>query len=71
MHKDMRDNFYVRAKYSHTKKEGLHNELLFNKGDILHVVDTLPAKGKGAWRVNKLNCKGNVVESGLVPTKLR
>ena len=58
--KDMRDNFHVRAKYSHTKRSGIHNELLFEKGTIFHVLDTLPAKrrGKGMWLVNRLNCKG-------------
>ena len=71
--KHMRDNFYVRAKYSHTKRSGLRNELLFDKGTIFNVVDTLPTKqkGRGVWRVSRINAKGEVVEAGFVPTKLR
>lgn len=69
----MRDNFYVRAKYAHTKRSGIPNELLFEKGTIFNVVDTLPdqQKEKGMWRVNKINCLGEVVEAGFVPTRLR
>lgn len=39
---EARDNFYVKAKIAHKSRQPW-SELSFEKGDVFHVVDTLPA----------------------------
>ena len=45
--------------------------LSYDKGDIFYVCDTLPADHVGVWQVKKLNSRGEVIESGLIPVEVR
>lgn len=42
-------------------------ELLFSKGDIFHVYDTLPNDAKDFWRVRRVNSIGEETEEGNIP----
>ena len=46
---ESRDNFHVKAKIAHKSRQPW-SELSFEKGDVFHVVDTLPA-GEGVKRL--------------------
>lgn len=42
-------------------------ELLFSKGDIFHVYDTIPNGTKDVWRARRVNLNGEETEEGNVP----
>ena len=58
-----------RTRFPHQKKSA-RNELTFDKGQIFHVVDTLPLGHAGMWRVERVGSKGETGEMGLVPISL-
>ena len=51
-----------------TNRRPREGELVFARGDMFHVVDTLPGGGvKGVWRACKVDQFGNETEHGLIP----
>ena len=59
------------ALYSHRRKSrNSRAELLFERGAIFHVLDTLPLGQPGMWHVERLDQRGETVEVGLIPTLL-
>ena len=61
-----------RALYAHRRKVRgtARGELLFEKGAVFRVLDTLPLGHLGMWRAERIGQRGETVEVGLIPTQL-
>jgi hypothetical protein len=68
-----KDNFYVRCIQPYRPTHSIltkNNDLAFEKGDVLHITNTLPTGHAGYWTAEKVGSKGEIQGAGLVPISL-
>ncbi|XP_070535799.1 tight junction protein ZO-1-like isoform X3 [Ptychodera flava] len=63
------DNIHVRAHFTYDK--ATKDELIFKKGEIMRVRDTLFNGVVGSWQAMKLNRNNMEIEKGVIPNKNR
>ncbi|XP_057316695.1 tight junction protein ZO-1-like isoform X2 [Hydractinia symbiolongicarpus] len=68
--KDLGDNFFIRVNFDHADKSS-SNELMFRKGEIFNVRDTMYQGLIGYWQAQKVGRSGQMLERGILPNKSR
>lgn len=66
------DKFYIKANFFYQPTRN-KMELAFQKGDILHVIDTLINSdyGRQYWLATRVSSNGKDIDKGLIPDKKR
>jgi hypothetical protein len=65
-----KDNFYGRCIQSYRPTYSIlakTHYLSYEKGDVLHITNTLPTGHAGYWQAEKVGSKGETLGAGLVP----
>eukprot|EP00794_Sanderia_malayensis_P016596 gene16596-18285_t len=64
------DNFFVRANFDHHEKAS-QNELIFKKGEVFNIMDTMYQGLIGAWQAKRVGKNGKLLDQGILPNKSR
>ena len=62
--------FSYRANFDHTERTNA-NELMFRKGEIFNVRDTMYQGLIGYWQAQRVGKNGQLLERGVLPNKSR
>ena len=65
------EKFYIKVNFSYSARS--RQELSFQRGEILHVLDTLQNNDYGTqyWLATKVKANGEDAEKGLIPNKIK